>query len=162
MRSRSYSKSALQVNVWHWDAVTTATNLAMFHPVIHRCSVFCNLLFHRHETVFDKVPADVDVGCIQPVVVDWDCIFLYCIMPPHYSRSQPTVSHSKNNHSIVQMNNTRLHILMHCWKQGAAINFTELHTALLYYFNCKLVDISGHIVFMLTYFMHASRCQQQQ
>ena len=48
----------------------------MFRPVIHCRSMFSNLLLHRVQAFLDIVPADVNVCCIQPVVVDRDCIFL--------------------------------------------------------------------------------------
>jgi len=42
----------------------------MFRPVIHRFSVLSYFQFDRRQAVLDKVPADVNVGRIQPVVVD--------------------------------------------------------------------------------------------
>jgi len=61
------------------QSLLVETDLAMFHPVVHCCSMFSYLLLHGVQAFLDIVPADINVCCIQPVVVDRDCIFLYNI-----------------------------------------------------------------------------------
>ena len=69
-----------------YTAVTNSiaeTNLAVFHPVIHRRSVFSYLLLHRFQACLDIVPAEIDVCSIQPVVVDGDRVFLCTNITSH-------------------------------------------------------------------------------
>jgi len=61
------------------------TDLAMFDPVIQCSSVFCYLLFYGDQAVLDEVPADVNIGCIQPIVIDRDCVFLHHTTPSYWS-----------------------------------------------------------------------------
>jgi len=70
-----------QQTVQNTDSAVTEgiaeTNLAVFYPVVHCRSVFSYFLFYRVQAFLDVVPADVNVCCIQPVVVDRDCVFLH-------------------------------------------------------------------------------------
>jgi len=70
-----------QQTVQNTDSAVTEgiaeTNLAVFYPVVHCRSVFSYFLFYRVQAFLDVVPADVNVCCIQPVVVDRDRVFLH-------------------------------------------------------------------------------------
>ena len=52
-------------------------NLAVLNPVVHSVSMLLNLVFDSGQRVLDEFPCDVDIGGIDPVVIDGKSHFLH-------------------------------------------------------------------------------------